>query len=92
MSVIFDGYKVAGTAIDDIGQAALDTMWSVMDEAPMHCEFVLEPGRIECLGKLAGRASAHRLRGLAGRATAPPSGAHLSARFPPAQLQRVRAR
>jgi hypothetical protein len=48
--MIFDGYKVAGTPIDNIGQAALDRMWSVMDEAQMHCEFVLEPGQIEYLG------------------------------------------
>jgi hypothetical protein len=48
--MIFDGYKVAGEPIDNIGQAALDTMWSVMDEAQMHCEFVLEPGQIEYLG------------------------------------------
>jgi hypothetical protein len=48
--MITDGYKVAGRPIDNIGQAALDMMWSVMDETPMHCEFVLEPGQIEYLG------------------------------------------
>jgi hypothetical protein len=48
--MIFDGYRVAGTPIDNIGKAALDTMWSVMDEPEMHCEFILESGQIEYLG------------------------------------------
>jgi hypothetical protein len=48
--MIHDGYRVAGRPIDNIGQAALDMMWSVMDEKQMHCEFVLEPGQIEYLG------------------------------------------
>jgi hypothetical protein len=48
--MIFDGYRVAGQPIDNIGQAALDTMWRVMDEEQMHCGFVLEPGQIEYLG------------------------------------------
>jgi hypothetical protein len=48
--MIFDGYKVAGKPIDNIGQAALDKIWEIMDEPEMHCEFVLEPGQLQYVG------------------------------------------
>jgi len=48
--MIFDGYRAAGQPIDNIGQAALDTMWAIMDEPEMHCEFMLEPGQLQYVG------------------------------------------
>jgi hypothetical protein len=48
--MITDGYKVAGRPMDNIGQAALDMMWAIMDEPEMHCEFVLEPGQLQYVG------------------------------------------
>jgi hypothetical protein len=48
--MITDGYKVAGRPLDNIGQAALDVMWAIMDEPEMHAEFILEPGQLQYVG------------------------------------------
>ena len=45
--LIYKGYELAGVPLDELGQAAVETMFEVMSEPEHHFTFELAPGQIQ---------------------------------------------
>lgn len=46
-NLIYQGYKLAGEAVDDESEAAIDAWFSIVDDPSMYTEFFFEPGQIQ---------------------------------------------
>jgi hypothetical protein len=48
-NLIYQGYKLQDTAVDEISESALEAFFSIVDDPKMYLEFRFEPGQIQFL-------------------------------------------